>query len=336
MRLVVNEPGLFVGTRGGMITVQKKGERVVEVPVAKVDAVVVLTRGASFSSALMRLLSKHNVPLVFYSSHGLPLLVCRGLTAGSVMLRKKQYEAQGKVVGLKLAKLFAAGKMFNQSSLLYSMARNREVSDPPLAKLLHEAVRSVRSVLRRLEELCCEDGADKVREEILRLEAEAARVYWDGVRQALLKVVDFPGRRKRFEDPSDPVNVSLNYLYRVLAGECYLNVEICGLDPYAGFLHTDSPRRPALVMDLMEEFRQQVVDRVVFRLAFERKLSDVLEGRWLKRDARMILYRAFAERLNTSVTFSERSLPISEHMLLQTRRVAEHIMGRFEYVPFTL
>ncbi|MEM3386190.1 MAG: CRISPR-associated endonuclease Cas1 [Nitrososphaerales archaeon] len=336
MRLVVNEPGLFVGTRGGMITVQKKGERVLEVPVAKVDAVVVLTRGASFSSALMRLLSKHNVPLVFYSSHGLPLLVCRGLTAGSVMLRKKQYEAQGKVVGLKLAKLFAAGKMFNQSSLLYSMARNREVSDPPLAKLLHEAVRSVRSVLRRLEELCCEDGADKVREEILRLEAEAARVYWDGVRQALLKVVDFPGRRKRFEDPSDPVNVSLNYLYRVLAGECYLNVEICGLDPYAGFLHTDSPRRPALVMDLMEEFRQQVVDRVVFRLAFERKLSDVLEGRWLKRDARMILYRAFAERLNTSVTFSERSLPISEHMLLQTRRVAEHIMGRFEYVPFTL
>ncbi len=332
----MNEPGLFVGTRGGMITVQKKGERVVEVPVAKVDAVVVLTRGASFSSALMRLLSKHNVPLVFYSSHGLPLLVCRGLTAGSVMLRKKQYEAQGKVVGLKLAKLFAAGKMFNQSSLLYSMARNREVSDPPLAKLLHEAVRSVRSVLRRLEELCCEDGADKVREEILRLEAEAARVYWDGVRQALLKVVDFPGRRKRFEDPSDPVNVSLNYLYRVLAGECYLNVEICGLDPYAGFLHTDSPRRPALVMDLMEEFRQQVVDRVVFRLAFERKLSDVLEGRWLKRDARMILYRAFAERLNTSVTFSERSLPISEHMLLQTRRVAEHIMGRFEYVPFTL
>ncbi len=332
----MNEPGLFVGTRGGMITVQKKGERVLEVPVAKVDAVVVLTRGASFSSALMRLLSKHNVPLVFYSSHGLPLLVCRGLTAGSVMLRKKQYEAQGKVVGLKLAKLFAAGKMFNQSSLLYSMARNREVSDPPLAKLLHEAVRSVRSVLRRLEELCCEDGADKVREEILRLEAEAARVYWDGVRQALLKVVDFPGRRKRFEDPSDPVNVSLNYLYRVLAGECYLNVEICGLDPYAGFLHTDSPRRPALVMDLMEEFRQQVVDRVVFRLAFERKLSDVLEGRWLKRDARMILYRAFAERLNTSVTFSERSLPISEHMLLQTRRVAEHIMGRFEYVPFTL
>ena len=332
----MNEPGLFIGARGGVITVQKKGEKKLEIPVTKVDAVIVLTRGAAFSSALMRFLSKHNVPIVFYSHLGSPLMVCRGLTAGSVLLRKKQYEAQVGVVGLRLARLFAAGKMLNQSSLLYSMARNREVSDPPLAKLLHEAFRGVKGVIRRLQELSCEDGVDKVRGEILKLEAEAARIYWDGVKQALSKAVEFPGRRKRFEEPSDPVNVSLNYLYRVLAGECHLNLEICGLDPYAGFLHADSPRRPALAMDVMEEFRQQVVDRVVFRLAFERKLDGILEGRWLKREARMMLYKAYAERVNTKVTFDGRSLPISEHMLLQARRVGEHIMGRIEYTPFTL
>lgn len=333
MRLVVNEPGLFLGTRGGVITVSKGREKRLEVPVAKVDVVAVLTRGASFSSALVRLLSKHNVPIVFYSPSGLPLSVCRGLTAGSVALRKKQYEVQSGESGFTLAKLFAEGKMLNQASLLYSMARNREVSDPPLAKQLHEACRLVRDVVRRVREVGLDRGG---REEVVRLEAEAAKIYWDGVKQALSKVIEFPGRRKRFENPSDPVNISLNYLYRVLAGECLVDVEACGLDPYAGFLHADSPRRPALVMDLMEEFRQQVVDRVVFRLAFERKLDGVVEAGRLKREARMMLYRAFAERLNTRVTFLNRSLPISEHMLLQARRVAEHIMGRCEYTPFVL
>ena len=333
MRLVINEPGLFVGTRGGVISVSKGGEKRLEVPVAKVDMVVVLTRGASFSSALIRLLSKHNIPVVFYSPFGLPLSICRGLTAGSVALRKRQYEAQGSEAGLKLAKMFAQGKVLNQASLLYSMARNREVSDPQLARHLHEAARLVRDVVRRLDGLPL-DG--RLREEVIRLEAEAAKVYWEGVGRAISKVIDFPGRRKRFESPSDPVNISLNYLYRMLAGECHLNVEACGLDPYAGFLHADSPRRPALVMDIMEEFRQQVVDRVVFRLAFERKLDDVLENGRLKREARMMLYRAFAERLNTNVTFLNRSLPISEHMLLQARRVCEHIMGRSEYTPFVL
>ena len=333
MRLVVNEPGLFLGTRGGVITVSKGGEKKLEVPVAKVDVVVVLTRGASFSSALIRLLSKHSVPVVFYSPFGLPVSICRGLTAGSVALRKKQYEVQGSEAGFRLAKQFAEGKLLNQASLLYSMARNREVSDPPLAKRLLEACRLVKDVVRRVRELDVGKGG---REEVIRLEAEAAKIYWDGVKQALSKVVDFPGRRKRFESPSDPVNVSLNYLYRVLAGECLVNVEACGLDPYAGFLHADSPRRPALVMDVMEEFRQQVVDRVVFRLAFERKLDGIVEGRRLRREARMMLYKAFAERLNTSVTFLNRSLPISEHILLQVRRLCEYIMGRSEYTPFVL
>jgi len=336
LRLIVNEPGIFVGTRGGMITVSKRGEKRLEVPVAKVDTVIVLTRGASFSSALMRLLSKHSIPMVFYSHLGVPLAICKGFTAGSISLRKKQYEAQSGEVGFGLAKLFALGKVLNQSSLLYSMARNREVSDPPLARLLHEATRAVKDTARMLEGLGLDMGSDGVRKEIVKLEAEAAKVYWEGVKQALSKVIDFPGRRKRFENPFDPVNISLNYLYRVLAGECLLHVEACGLDPYAGFLHVDSPRRPALVMDVMEEFRQQVVDRVVFRLAFEKRLDGIVEGNWLKREARMMLYKAFAERLNTSITFQSRSLPISEHMLLQARRVAEHIMGRCDYTPFVL
>jgi CRISPR-associated protein Cas1 len=334
MRLVVNEPGLFVGTRGGMITVYKKREKALEVSTPKVDLVVILTRGASFSSALIGLLLKHNIPLIFYSSYGVPLAICKGFTSGAIKLRKCQYKAQESKVGEKLAKAFATGKILNQYSLLYSMAKNRASSDPQLAKGLYEKAREIRSEGDKISKLG-EETANSMRRTIMNIEAEAAQIYWEGVTKALSKVISFPGRKKRFENPSDPVNIALNYLYTILAGECWMHVEASGLDPFSGFLHSDSPRRPALVMDLVEEFRQPVVDRVVFKALFERRLDNVIEGNRLKREARLMLYKLYAERLAKKVTFSNRCLPLQDHILLQARRIGEHVMEREEYKPFT-
>lgn len=335
MRLIVNEPGTFVGTRGGMITVYREKRKVLEVSVSKINFIAVLTRGASFSSALIRLVSKHNIPIIFYSPYGTPVSICKGFTSGAIELRKRQYMLQKSLDGLKLTKAFALGKILNQYSLLYSMAKNRASSNPQLAKELYASAKEIRNLGEKVSGL--EKGdVEEGRRDIMNIEAEAAQIYWENIAKALSKIIDFPGRRKRFENPKDPVNISLNYLYTILAGECSLYLEICGLDPYAGFLHADSSRRPALAMDLMEEFRQQVVDRIVFKAAFERRLDDVLEGDRLKRDARIQLYRAYVERVNTKVTFLNRSLPLQDHMLLQARRVGEHIMGREEYKPFVL
>ncbi|MGB9727728.1 MAG: CRISPR-associated endonuclease Cas1 [Nitrososphaeria archaeon] len=335
MRLIVNEPGTFVGTRSGMITVYRTRKKVLEVPVSKINFIIVLTRGASFSSALTRLVAKHNIPIIFYSPYGTPYSVCKGFTGGAISLRKRQYKVQETFDGLKLAKSFASGKTLNQYSLLYSMAKNRSKSDPQLAKELYSLAREVKCFSEKIQSLEGDDF-EGLRKEIINLEAECAQLYWEGVAKALAKVIEFPGRRKRFEKPTDPVNISLNYLYTILAGECCLYLEICGLDPYAGYLHADSPRRPALAMDLMEEFRQPVVDRVVFKAAFEKKLDNIIEGFRLKRDARIMLYKAYVERMNTKVTFSNRCLPIQDHIFLQARRVTEHVMGREEYKPFVL
>ncbi|MEM1588668.1 MAG: CRISPR-associated endonuclease Cas1 [Candidatus Bathyarchaeia archaeon] len=335
MRLVVNEPGLFIGTRGGMITVYKERKKILEVSISKINLISFLTRGASISSALIRLLSKHSIPIIFYSSYGTPLALCRGFTSGSILLRKAQYKAQNSEVGVDLAKCFATGKLMNQRSLLSSMAKNRALTNPSLAKELYENSKSIKG---KIEEIFKVEGekTEDVRSEIMRIEAEAAQIYWESVSKALSKVIIFPGRRKKFEHPDDPVNVALNYLYSILAGECWLALEVCGLDPYAGFLHVDSSRRPALAMDLMEEFRQPVVDRVVFKAVFERKLDNAVDkdGR-LKKDARFTLYKDYAERMKSKLTFLNRSLPIQDHILLQARRISEHIMEREKYSPFT-
>jgi len=333
LRLVVNEPGTFVGARKGMVVVRSKGEEVVEVAVPKIEMVAVLTRGASVSSALLRLLSKHRIPLVIYSSLGSPLSHLSGYRRAGVKLRKEQYKAQEDARGIQLAKSFAIGKVLNQRELLYSMAKNRRKSNPKLADLLLEASRFASRVAERIEKIEPKD-LDHVRAEAIREEAEASERYWAAVREALRGFVDFPGRRKKFDRPTDPINVSLNYLYSVMAGECWVCLDSAGLDPYAGFLHADSPRRPALVMDLLEEFRQPVVDRVVLRMVYEREVEGIVENGKLRREARLKLYRRLSERLSDRVTFRSRALPIRDHVLLQARRIAEHVMSRGVYVPF--
>jgi CRISPR-associated protein Cas1 len=335
-RLVVNEPGLFLGARKGMIVVERRGERVLEVSPSNVSQVAVLTRGAAVSSALLRLLARHGVDLVVYSGLGYPvakLSSARG--RGFVKLRKMQYEAQGEAVGAYLAKRFAWAKVVNQKALLREAAKNRR--DPDASERLLELSRSISGMADAISNV--EGGsAEAVRDRVIRLEAEAAEMYWQGFKMLLPEGVDFPGRRKRFEGPEDPVNILLNFCYGLLASEVWLAVDSSGLDPYAGFLHADSPRRPALVMDVLEEFRQPVVDRVVLRLVSSLKdPKSIVEGRRLKREARLQAVKAVSGRLSEALTFAGRSLPLSSHVFLQPRRLSEFILGRSpDYAPFTM
>ncbi|MDW8004955.1 MAG: CRISPR-associated endonuclease Cas1, partial [Thermofilaceae archaeon] len=277
-RLVINEPGLFVGVRRGMITVERKGEKILEVSPSNVGQIVVLTRGAAISSALIRLLARHKVDLVVYSGLGYPIAkLSSPRTGGAIRLRKEQYRVQDTPAGAHLAKRFAWAKVINQKSILREAGRNR--SDINLSRRLIEMSKEISNIAAMIVN-AEGDSASSVRSEVMRLEAEAAEIYWQGFRLLLPENIDFPGRRKRFESPEDPINILLNFCYGLLASEIWLAVEAAGLDPFAGFLHADSPRRPALVMDILEEFRQPVVDRVVLRLSSSiRDPKSIVEGR---------------------------------------------------------
>lgn len=332
-RLVINEPGTFLSARKGMIVVKKKGEKILEVSPSNIGQVVVLTRGASMSSAAVTLLARHNVDIVFYSG-GYPEAKLSSFTGkGTVALRKAQYSAQGKPSGAYLAKRFSWAKVVNQKALLREAGKNRPRLSATLLELSREEAKIAEEILS-LEGSC----ADDVRGEIMKLEAEAAKIYWEGFKLILPEDAGFPGRKKRFEMPDDPVNVMLNFCYSLLSMEVWLAVESAGLDAYAGFLHADSPRRPALVMDAMEEFRQPVVDRAVLRLAWSTKnLHSTVENGMLKRDARFAAVKAVSERLSEQVSFLGRRLPFHSHIFLQARRIADYLLSRTrDYKPFTM
>ena len=334
-RLIINEPGLFLRTRGGIIVVERKGEKILEVSPSNICQVAILTRGAALSSAFLRLLARHKVDLIVYSGFGYPIAKLSGTRdSGSIKLRKIQYKAQNDEKGIYLAKRFAWAKVVNQKVILREAGKNRK--DPNLSEKLLNLSRLISEIAGMIANVSGDD-AENVRKEVIRLEAEAAEIYWQGFKMLLPEGVSFPGRRKRFESPEDPVNIMLNFCYGLLASEVWLAVSSSGLDPYAGFLHADSPRRPALVMDIIEEFRQPIVDRIVLRLISNLKdPQSIIEGRKLKRDARLQVVKTFSARLSEIVTFHGRTLPLSSHIFLQPRRVSEFILGRsLDYTPFT-
>ena len=337
-RLVINDYGVFVGVKGDRVVVRKGGEKIVEIAAGNIFQVLIASRGVSMSSAFLRLMLKHRVDFVILSGFGSPMGRLTSRKGGAIELRKNQIQAQNDDRGKHLAKQFAKGKLVNQSNLLKSLAKNRRSTKPELASKLNEASRIVLEFVDLIEKVDTALPLDRFRAEVMSAEARGADSYWEAIGLVFNEYVEFPKRMKRFDMPKDPVNILLNYGYGLLASDIWMAVEHSSLEPYAGFLHKDSPRRPALVMDLMEEFRQPVVDRVVLRLvsSMKEKTKGLVEEGKLTQEGRKMMIQEFSKRMEEKVTFMNRVLPLEAHIYVQTRRLSEFLMRRAaSYTPYT-
>ncbi|MEM3382791.1 MAG: CRISPR-associated endonuclease Cas1 [Nitrososphaerales archaeon] len=334
----MNDYGVFLGRKGDRIIVKKHGEKTVEISAGNISQILLASKGIALSSAVLRLALKYNIDLAIVSGYGKPLGRVISWRGSAVQLKKNQYDAQSDWRGCFLAKQFARAKILNQINLLKSLAKNRKLTKPDLAKELFVLSEQILSICKKLDKIARTD-LDKLRIDIRSVEAEAANVYWQGIALVLKDFIYFPGRKKKFDIPKDPVNVCLNYGYGILASEIWLSIEYASLDPFAGFLHADSPRRPALVMDLIEEFRQPVVDRSIVNIFINnsKRMQSFLDGDKLSKDGRKVVIESICNRLNDQITFQNRRLPIHTHILLQARRISDFILKRVStYDPFVV
>ncbi len=310
MKIVVSGYGVFLGTRNRMIYV-KTNEGEDSISLGNVDHIFVTSGGVSLSSSLLRIASENNIEIIVLNSNGSIAGIFKPLLKkANVQVRKEQYAAQNDHRGIYLAKCFVRGKILNQYYLLKSIVKNRRAS-----------LREVYELKRRADnvENC------KTQQELIQEEAKAADIYW----KIVSNFYDIDKRRKRYDNP-DEFNMALNYGYSVLSTHVMLAVDSTNLDPFAGFLHSDNPRRAALVFDLIEEFRQPVVDRAVFKVTPEAK-----DG-FLTKECRAEIIAEINRRLETKVTFNNRRLPIEYHIYLQARRIERFLLGKEKYSPFVL
>jgi CRISPR-associated protein Cas1 len=214
------------------------------------------------------------------------------------------------------------------------MAKYRKEKDPALyeeVRLLAGEVADHEEEINRLSG----EALGELRFHLLSAEGRAAQKYWAAIGRLLLADLSWPGRRT--QGATDPLNSALNYGYGILYGAVERACVLAGLDPYAGFLHVDRPGKPSLVLDLIEEFRQPIVDKTVIGLVNKGTPVQLDDQGRLVPESRKALAAKVLERLDGAESFEGKRQCLRSVIQMQARHVATFVRGeRQAYEPFAM
>ena len=265
-RLVVDGYGRVICRHGNQIIVKEGGRVLHRVTPENLRQIVIVGRGLITFDA-MRLLGMHGVDVIAIDKRGRIITRLSSGMMRTVRTRREQYKAYEDYRSGHLSKQFIYAKLRNQCAVLGTLAKVRKDVNPEDAELILAS----RDEIKRQTEFLMEiedEPITSIRSDIMSIEAMASRSYWSAVSLVIPEEFGFEGRSRR--GAKDPINAMLNYGYSLLEGEVWRGIHYAGLDPYGGFLHVDRPGRPSLVLDLMEEFRQQLIDKAVIGFVTKR------------------------------------------------------------------
>ena len=380
-QLIISEYGTYLGKRSERVSVRyrDKDREKEEHALMDLDQIVITSRGVSMSSDLIEACTERGIEIAFLSFNGKPYakLNSPSLTA-TVISRREQLAAYHDERGLEIAKQFAIGKLKNQINLIRYFGKYRKKQAPKKYAELMERVTKIEGLIDEIQLVqsltsqppacacipTCRGGGikggneppiDSARSTLLNQEGRAAALYWECV-QRLLPAGRFTIRNH--QGAADDVNALLNYGYGILYSQVWSALTLAGLEPFAGFLHVDRPGKPSLVLDFIEEFRQPVVDRVVFaminkrfKVEWEDSDSDAAKAahqvskpdveteiptqRRLSQATRRALANRVLARLQETERFERKQQKLCNIIQLQARHLAMHLRRERDYQPFT-
>jgi CRISPR-associated protein Cas1 len=334
MELLVEGKGLFLSKHQGRIRVVQGKKVMQEIPLIHLKQILIVDNGVGVSSDVVRVCAEEGIPLHFLRSSGTVTasLYAAGLT-GTVQTRRAQLLATTSPRGALAARAFTCGKLANQANLLRYFAKTRKDDQPLVYQHLQSHVQEINDCLAAVKALTNTD-LETLRASLLALEGRAAQAYWSGVKEVLPADLPWPGRETR--GAQDLFNALLNYGYGVLYSRVEQAILLAGLDPYAGFLHADRPGKPSLLLDLIEEFRQSVVDRTLVGLINRRVPLEQDEEHLLNEATRRKVAEKVLERLEAGTELYEgKRQPLRFILQCQARHLACFLRAeREDYLPF--
>lgn len=332
---------LYVTTEGASL--RKDGENVVaevedvergRVPMHLLASIVVF--GAIYiSPALIGACAAAGITVVLLERSGRFQARVEGPVSGNVLLRRAQYRASDRPE--EIIRSLVLGKIANQRSVMLRGLRDyAEEYSPGQRETLSAAGDKLANILRRVQH-----GAH-TQDAFRGAEGEAANLYF-GVFDLLIRSPDteLRWRARSRRPPLDPINALLSFLYTLLAHDCRSAAESIGLDPAVGFLHRDRPGRPSLALDLMEELRPVLADRLALSLVNRRQLRvrdfETREGGAvvLSDDARKTVLTAWQERKKEERLhpFLGEKVPLGIVPYAQAQMLARHLRGDLDAYP---
>ena len=328
--LYITEPGSRLEKEYQRLrVVDREGQTLLATPLARVSEVVLVGWVGATTPAMLALLDA-GVGLTFVTRQGRLRGRLTPAAGKNLPLRRRQYgQAEDPAFCLRLSRAIVAGKLRNSRNMARRMLRSGAEAPPGQLERLKGCLKAIPY---------CPD-----RTTLMSQEGHGAKAYFSILRAALNKELAFDSRSRR--PPKDPVNALLSLGYSLLTANMMTALELVGLDPYEGFFHAEAYGRPALALDLMEEFRPIIVDSVVLTLVNNRMLSPAdfepggsgKPGIYLTQGGRRVFFEQYTRRLNTTISHPLAGRPLSYQKIfeVQARQLAKFIAGEIdEYQPF--
>ena len=317
--------GYSIRKNGGRLEISRDGEVVKSLPFRDVSQLSIYGT-AYITMPVLRDMMQRGIPVCYFSQGGWFYGFTTGMTHKNVELRMLQYAtASDPNASLKLSRGFVRGKIRNCRTIL---RRNDKEASKKILNQLKNLAEDVENVER----------VDR----LLGLEGAAAQIYFSRFDNLLKDGSGFFFENRNKRPPKDPVNAVLSYLYGILSKELFTTLLAVGFDPYLGFYHQPKYGRPALALDMMEEFRPLIADSVTLSLFNNGQLgkNDFIInslGVSLKGDAKKKVIRGYERRINTKITHPVFDYIVSYRRVLevQARLLSRTLSGELDsYPPF--
>lgn len=335
--LYVQTQGAYLRLDHDTLQVEIEKQKALQVPLHHLGGITIFGN-VLLSPFLIHRCAEDGRSLVWLTEHGRFKGRLAGHTTGNVLLRRAQHDALTQPAKtLDIARYIVAGKLQNARNILMRSARESSTDQDctALSQAAEIHANSIRST---------ETATDL--EKLRGIEGYAAKAYF-GAFTAMVRqnrnVFAFTERSRR--PPKDPINALLSFVYTLLVGECVAACEGVGLDPQMGYLHTLRPGRPALALDLMEELRAPLADRLVLTLINRQQITpdDFIDrpggAIYLTKEGRTTVLTAYQKRKQEALfhTVVDTKVPLGLLCHTQARLLARHLRGDIPtYPPFIL
>lgn len=332
MKMIIQGYNKSIHKKNEQIIVKEKDNIIYRISAKKISDILIIGKGYITFDALS-LISQNNIPLISTNKYGHIEYILTTPNDEKILLRKKQYKLSENFQGIEISKEIIKSKINNQYYTLKTLNKNKKNED------VNQIKNEIKNNIKILEKLEITEYSEVgiLKNKIMGIEGITSVKYWKAISILLPDEINFITREQN--PHNDVVNAMLNYGYAILASEITKIILIENLDPYCGVLHSDLNKRKSLTYDIIEEFRQQIVDKTVFSLINRKQITeDDIDKRTnlLKKESKYLLTKSIMEKIHNKINYCDEQLTYYQIIEKQLNLLRQTISNDEKYISFKI
>lgn len=330
MKIIIDGFNKSLHKKDNQIVIKQKDEILDSIKASEISTILLTGKGYITMDAL-NLIAQKNIKLISFDYTGHMNYILESPDSIDVKLKKQQYQLSENTKGIKIAAEIIKSKMHNQKSTLTTLNKRKKIPEVNLAR------ENITSLIKELDSVRLSNhNIEKVKMQIMGCEGKASYEYWNAIKHIVPEEINFENRTRK---PTNLLNSMLNYGYAILASEITKSILINRLDPYCGFLHFDMYGRTSLTYDLIEEFRQQIVDKTVLNLINKKQVTnDDMDKRnnSIKIEKRKLIVSKIQDKIHSTITYNDCEVTYADLIDQQSQNLVKTILNDEKYEGFKL